>query len=316
MRFVTPETAKERAPLRPLCGALGIAIGTDDYASCPFHEDNRPSFYIWQGEDGADLWWCQPCGFGGDQIALLRRLRNLSFGAAVLELEKIADTLPEWVPDTRKPRDRERDYRELVDVVSAALERAKQPELDGYISIFAVRYVVESDGRPDDRFIWDAHLRHLGWGIDDVGRIIFPYWTADGKLVGAKKRAPDGVRSAVYGSRFPALYLAWQPPTHPGVVLCEGETDCGWAAFHGRGFVDVRGIPRGAGAPADEEFVQDLMRWETIWLALDADPAGARATTRWGTALELAGHRDVRIAAIPPGDDIRSARIPLHQLLV
>lgn len=316
MRYVTPDAVKERAPLRPLCGALGIALGADDYAICPFHEDRRPSFYIWDGEDGSERWWCQPCGFGGDQIALIRKLRNLSFAEALLELVRIADDLPEHTPAPRRARDPEGDYRELVETVASAMERAKQPELDGYISLYAVRYVIESDGRPDDRFIWDAHLRGLGWGVDDIGRVIFPYWTPDGQLVGAKKRAPDGSRSAVYGSRFPNLYLAWQPRVHPAVVLTEGETDGGWATFHAaRVGVDVRGIPRGAGAPADEEFVRDLMEWETVYLGLDPDPAGERATARWLAALTEAGHADVRTLRLPPGHDLRRARIPLERLL-
>jgi CHC2 zinc finger len=314
MRYVTPEVVKARAPLRPLCAALGISIGQDDYALCPFHEDNRPSFYIWQGEDGLDRWWCQPCGIGGDQIALIRKVRGLSFSAALIEIDEIADKLPEWEPVVRRARDPERDMRELIEVVSSAMGRAKQPELDGYISLYAIPYVVESDGRPDDRFIWDAHLRGLGWGVDDVGRVIFPYWTADGQLVGAKKRSPDGSRAAVYGSRFPALYLSWQPRAQPSVVLCEGETDCGWAAFHARGRLDVRGIPRGAGAPADDEFVRDLMWWETIYLGLDPDSAGERATARWLEALTNAGHADVRIFRLPPGHDLRRARIPLERL--
>lgn len=315
MRFLTPEAVKERAPLRSLCGALGIALGQDDYALCPFHEDSRPSFYIWQAEDGDDRWWCQPCGIGGDQITLLRRARGLSFGEAILELDRMADDLPEYAPVTRRARDPEGDYRELVQTVNDAMERAKQPDLDGYISLYAIRYVVESDGRPDDRFIWDRHLRGLGWGVDETGRVIFPHWTADGKLVGAKKRAPDGKRSAVFGSRFPCLYLSWWSKRHDRVLLCEGETDVGWATFHGvSAGVDVRGIPRGAGAPADAEFVADLASWQTIFLALDPDPAGARATARWLEALTAAGHKDVRICRLPAGRDLRSARLPLEQI--
>jgi len=54
-------------------------------ASCPFHEDRTPSFVI-TPEKGK--WHCFGCGRGGDGIALVQRLRNLSFPDAVRELAR------------------------------------------------------------------------------------------------------------------------------------------------------------------------------------------------------------------------------------
>lgn len=50
---------------------------------CPLHEDASPSCLI-DVEKG--LWYCFPCGAGGDVIELYRRARRLTFGGAVNEL--------------------------------------------------------------------------------------------------------------------------------------------------------------------------------------------------------------------------------------
>ena len=51
--------------------------------SCPFHDDAKPSFSI---EPDKGLWYCFPCGIGGDGIELVMRLRHLDFAGAVREL--------------------------------------------------------------------------------------------------------------------------------------------------------------------------------------------------------------------------------------
>jgi hypothetical protein len=322
VRYVTAETAKARAPLDSLCHHLGIALGWDDHAVCPFHDDHDPSLYIWYGSDGEQRWWCQVCGFGGDQIDLLRRLRGLGFSEAVVELDRIADDLPLRAPRRRRgPRDPETEMRVLHAEVTAAMDRAREPELDGYMSAYAVGFVDESDA--DQRFAWDAFLRDLGWGVDDLGRVLMPHWDAGNRLTGAKIRRVDGSRAAVPGSAFRHLYPAWWPQRASAVLLTEGETDFAWAAFQ-TGLLDVRSIPRGApglSAPLtsdDEELVGELLKWNDVWLAFDADDAGDEATLRWREALAYLGrgYAHVHRVSIPHGHDLRSAGRPLSSMLV
>lgn len=318
MRYVTAETAKARASLDTLCHYLGIQLGWDDHARCPFHEDNDPSFYIWYGSKGEQLWWCQPCGFGGDQIDLVRRIKNLGFSEAVVELDRIADELPATAPRTRPPRDPAGDAAALATVVTGATARAAEPELDGYISAYAVGFVGEKDA--DQRFTWDAFLRTLGWGVDDLGRVIMPHWDADGQLVGAKIRRVDGSRAAVPGSTFRRLYPAWWPRANDAVVLTEGETDFAWAARQATD-VDIRSIPRGAPGISDPLSEDDavnigeLLTWPTVWLAFDNDDAGRVAVGRWWNALHLAGHQDMRVAYPRDGADLRSDGRTLQEIL-
>jgi hypothetical protein len=322
IKYVTAETAKAKAPLDLLCHHLGIELGWDDHARCPFHDDNDPSFYIWYGSSGEQLWWCMPCGFGGDQVDLVRRVKGLGFTEAVVELDRIAGELPSQVRRVRRPRDPEADAATLASVVADAQARAAESELDGYISAYAVGFVGEADA--DQRFGWDAFLRGLGWGIDDLGRVIMPHWAADGTLTGAKIRRVDGSRAAVPGSTFRQLYPAWWAPTGTGVVLTEGETDFAWAAWQaaaGGLSVDVRSIPRGAPGlsdPLSEDdtaLVAALAPWTTVWLAFDNDDTGRAAVERWWNALHAAGHPDVRVAWPRDGADLRSDGRPLADML-
>ena len=319
MRYVTLESAKARAPLDALCHHLGIELGWDDHAVCPFHDDHDPSLYLWFGNEGEQRWWCQVCGFGGDQVDLLMRMRGLRMSDAIMELDRIADDLPTNVPRRRPPRDPEADMRRLHHEVQSAMDRAAQPECDGYMSAYAVGFVDE--WTMDDRFEWDAFLRSLGWGVDDLGRVLMPHWDSGGQLRGAKIRRPDGSRAAVPGSTFRHLYPAWWPQTGGTVVLTEGETDFAWAARRLAG-IDVRSIPRGAPGLAevltddDIENLTDLSNWDTIYLAFDGDEAGDLATARWRAELRNRAYcSDVRVCPIPRGRDLRSAGMSLTELL-
>lgn len=51
--------------------------------ACPFHEDAHPSLGI---DPDKGLWYCFPCGIGGDGIELVMRVRGLDFAAAVKDL--------------------------------------------------------------------------------------------------------------------------------------------------------------------------------------------------------------------------------------
>jgi DNA primase len=47
---------------------------------CPFHDDDHPSLGL-NDEDG--VWFCHPCGEGGDTITLVERVEGLGFADAV-----------------------------------------------------------------------------------------------------------------------------------------------------------------------------------------------------------------------------------------
>src|SRR5262249_54188855 len=81
-----PVQAARTLPLDELAERFGLEVrrcGRTLLARCPFHDDRHPSLRL---DLGKGLWHCFPCGIGGDGIALVMRLRGLSFAEAVREM--------------------------------------------------------------------------------------------------------------------------------------------------------------------------------------------------------------------------------------
>src|SRR5262249_46243595 len=71
--------AKRRLPLPSLMKALGLGERAEKNARCPFHDDQHPSFSIFQGNNGDWFWKCHAgCG-EGDEIAFLAKREGASF---------------------------------------------------------------------------------------------------------------------------------------------------------------------------------------------------------------------------------------------
>jgi hypothetical protein len=56
--------------------ALGVEVGTNDMAICPFHPDNDPSLSV---DLDRGLYHCFGCEAGGDSIDFVERHRSLDF---------------------------------------------------------------------------------------------------------------------------------------------------------------------------------------------------------------------------------------------
>ena len=89
-RNLHPAVDVDRAravPLLEIVRRLGcgepVRRGCELAVRCPLHEDSNPSLRI--HPDGR-RWYCDPCGEGGDSIALYMKVRQLSFVDAVREL--------------------------------------------------------------------------------------------------------------------------------------------------------------------------------------------------------------------------------------
>jgi hypothetical protein len=99
---------------------LGAEIDTrrDPNALCPFHPDSKPSFYV--NPDG--LWYCQPCGQGGDVFGFLQLAKGLNdFPTAVRHAAQILGIA---IPARRPGYDEGMDVRAIR--LRAAAKRAKQ----------------------------------------------------------------------------------------------------------------------------------------------------------------------------------------------
>jgi len=60
-----------------------LRVGSEYRVRCPFHDDRRPSLRICPMKN---VWYCDPCGCGGDTIELVMRVTGAGFRQAVLHL--------------------------------------------------------------------------------------------------------------------------------------------------------------------------------------------------------------------------------------
>ena len=78
LREKIDQAKRDRLPLPTLMSRLGLANHAKKSARCPFHEDEHPSFSMFQGADGFWHWNCfAGCG-DGDEIMFFRKLKGLS----------------------------------------------------------------------------------------------------------------------------------------------------------------------------------------------------------------------------------------------
>jgi hypothetical protein len=296
---------RRRASLPAVCTSLGIQLDSELRAICPFHDDHDPSFSLYEDANGVQRWGCFPCGKLGDVFDLVQLVRGVSFGEAI---RYVADVGTKEVPSPRRPRKQVLDRRALETYVDAAQDRVKTDESDGYLCVAA--------GLTDERDVErDKKLRYLGWGVDESANVVIPHYSGVGQLTGCKIRSLDGIKWAFPGSAFPFLYGSWFPQQASRLVLCEGETDLEHA-FEKAGGADVRALPTGASSRTPS-LVDQVCRWRTVYLALDADEAGREATTRWIVALAERGiiGMEVRVLPIPDGEDLRSCDTEVTKLM-
>ncbi len=74
-------------PLLQVVHRLGLGTpakrGKELAVCCPLHKDDDPSLRL---NPTKQLWYCDPCGIGGDGIMLYMKARRLGFAEAVREL--------------------------------------------------------------------------------------------------------------------------------------------------------------------------------------------------------------------------------------
>jgi len=75
--------AKRRLPLPALMHRLELGADAKKSARCPFHDDQRNSFSVWENAAGLWFWKCHAgCG-EGDEISFLEKQHGISRGAAI-----------------------------------------------------------------------------------------------------------------------------------------------------------------------------------------------------------------------------------------
>ena len=118
---------------------------------------------------------------------------------------------------------------------------------------------------------------------DNPAALIFPYLRG-GELLNCKYLAltrPNGKKQILQeGGAEPCLF-GWQalPPQVRAVVITEGEIDAMTLYQHG---IPALSVPMGGGGGAKQDWIESdydhLQRFDTLYIAMDADESGHQAT--------------------------------------
>lgn len=315
---LSKEEIKQRLPLSYACARLGINLSREGRALCPLHSESRPSFYLFEHPaDMAVLWWCQPCGKGGDVLQLIMEVEHIGFAEAMRRAEQlIAEIPPDYEPDLDLGlSDPDTTPDDWAAEVPAAQARAAAAALEDHLPLVGLTKLTPQDAALEE------YLRvQWGWGVDEYGNILMPHWNAKRELTGCKVRRTDGQKISKKGSKYDDLYGSWRGRVNADALITEGETDGVWAAYRAKleGVkLDVFALPRGATSGLTAQHCKFLgqKKGGTIYLALDPDKAGIDATREAVDTLHAAGLLNVRVCCLPKDKDLREARPSLHTLL-
>lgn len=309
---------------------------------CPFHDERTPSFVVSPSKNYCK---CFGCGKGGNPVSFIMEHEQLSYPDALRYLarkygipvqereltpeEKAAETerdsmfiLNEWalkwfqgqMYETQDGRAvglayfRQRGFRDDIvrkfqlgfcpkgkDSMTKAALKA------GYREQFLVATGLSV--KRDDGSLYDRY-----WG-----RVIFPWHTVGGKVVGFGGRVLDAATKGVAGkyqnspessiySKRKELYGLFQAKQainkHDLVYMVEGYTDV--ISMHQCG---IENVVANSGTALTKEQIHLLHRFtNNITLLYDGDEAGIHAAQR-GTDMLLAVGMNVRILLLPDGDD-------------
>ena len=276
-------------------------------ASCPFHQEKTPSFYVFPDRQ---TWRCfGACATGGDVFSYVMKAENLEFGEA---LKRLAQQAGVALP-TNEGR---RQHQALFEINEAARSYFQQ-RLASSEGADARSYL---EGRGLDKATIDRfemglstrdgeslknHLVKQGFSLEQLAqvgivtagesgryrdlfrhRLMIPIRDGQGELSGFGGRALDdsnpkylnSPRTPVFdkGRILYGLYLAKDAIRQKGAVVVEGYMDAIMAHQHG-----FDNVVASMGTALTEHQVGEIRRLtNNIVMALDADAAGQQATMR------------------------------------
>jgi DNA primase len=301
---------------------------------CPFHEERTPSFSV----DPVDkLYHCFGCGKGGDVVRFVQETENLDFVGALewlAERFRVKLEYEESSPQQDAARRRRDRLTGLLDQAAAFFERvlweseAGRPVRD---------YLAERGlGEPIAREFrlglsqgsgLAAKARERGFTVEEIRaaglanqrgndyfpfRLMFPLADARGRVIGfqARRLRDDDPLRGKYvntpeselfkkGNMLYGLHLA-RPAIakQDRAIVVEGNTDV--IALRQAG---IEPVVASMGTALTESQLRELGRLtKRVFLCFDADAAGQEATLR-GMELAVAQGFDVRVVALPKGED-------------
>jgi DNA primase len=302
---------------------------------CPFHDEKTPSFSV----NPADkLFYCFGCGKGGDIISFVRETEQLDFAQAVewlAERYRVTLEFEESSPEQDAARGRRERLLSLLEQATSFYERHlwESPRGEAARSYLAGRGLGEEVCRgyrlglapggatlarkAREKGFTAAELAAAGLvnrrGNDYFNaRLLFPLADARGRVRGFQARrlreddplrakyvnSPEGELfrkgDLLYGLDRARAAIAKQERA----IVVEGNTDV--LALRQAG---LEPVVASMGTALTERQLKELSRLtHKAWLCFDGDAAGEAATLR-GMEIAAAQGFDVRVVALPPGQD-------------
>jgi DNA primase len=294
---------RQANPIEEVAARSGVElrlVGQRLVGSCPFHRDGRPSLAVYPHNDS---YFCFGCGAGGDVIDFVGRLQGVAFkeAAAILAGESPHQATPKRAKIVRLTG-RRRDEpltgaeAEVVDAAACFYHDAlwHSEQALAYIADRGIndntarrcRLGFALGGLADQLRRWGLSLaaaRRVGLLAEDrdtmPGRIIVPDLSVGrATWLTGRTLGPDGPRDL--NLRLPTPLLGLGLVRGDEVVVTEGPFD--WLTAVQWGLPTVALL----GTHVSRSTERALARFRRVYLALDADEAGHRATAALMSALE------------------------------
>lgn len=311
--------------------------GRDLVGLCPFHGEKTPSFHV-HAEEG--FFKCFGCGAGGDVIAFVQKLENLTFPDAVRVLASKAgvELEPEDPRAARVRNEREAIY-EANELAAKYFARMLKSEGGKGARSYLERRGLGEAVR--EKFLlgyappgWNGltdELREHGVDLEIAAkaglvkegqrgyydfyrdRLMIPTYATTGEVIAFGGRAlgdeePKYLNTSttpVYtkGQHLYALNIARRAAqAERTLIVVEGYLDC--IALHEAGFENTVAA---LGTSFTEKQAMELRKYaDYVFLCYDADAAGSAAATKTidiaSNVIEHTGS-SVRIVVLPPGED-------------
>jgi len=311
------ETIKERIDIVDLISATVQLrkAGRSFVGFCPFHSNTRtPAFTVYPDTQS---YHCFGCKASGTAFDFVMRTHGLEFREALELLAQRAGV--ELAPRTQQDEERDHQRERLIEVNTAAarlfqhmlLKSPRGADAREYVAKRLINeWALESfqlGYSPDDRTkLFEYLTLKLDFSAEEVvaaglaiqrddgsyydrfrGRVIFPIRNIKGQIIAFGGRAMGDVQPKYLNSPQTLLFdkssvlygldMAREAiRQHDAIVIVEGYVDV--IALHQHGFRNVV-APLGTALTADHvQIIKKLTK--NIYLALDADSAGIRATLK------------------------------------
>ena len=298
----TVDAVREKARIVDLFDQPLKRVGAEFVATCPWHEDKRPSLTV---SPKTNRVFCFVCNRGADAIGWIQDRQGLSFTEAVQQLaDRLGIEVRAAEEEDAKKLEAERAERAVL-----LNQRAKQVQLfhDRVWDSPALDYLLERGITGETIEDWK-----LGWNGE---RVMIPLSDPQGRVIAFTGRALNGALPKYKNSKNDLLYQksemvfgldrARSEAIKKGqLVITEGQFDVIQCWQEG-----LRNVVAVSGSSLTRQMISQIVRstrLRQIVLCFDGDLAGGRAAMRAVNELKdlaVRGDLELKVLTLPEGRD-------------